>query len=182
MQEGDEYLSMGLWYKFNVYNYGCDFFEHAHYEKGRRPLPAATFEESANFEPEFIIGKEPVDKVIYPKAEQHWMDAKGHDSVAPIFKSAIRTLEHLSYEHLGGGQWKPPIGKPPKPIRNKYSREIAPGVFVDVYDVLKAFDVTNSALQHLIKKALAVGIRGHKDADEDYQDIIDSAIRAKELG
>jgi len=31
----------------------------------RRPLPAATFEESADFEPEFIIGKEPVDDVIY---------------------------------------------------------------------------------------------------------------------
>jgi len=52
---------------------------------------------------------------------------------------------------------------------------------VDVYDVLKAFEVTNPALQHLIKKALCVGIRGHKDASEDLQDIIDSAIRAKQL-
>lgn len=52
---------------------------------------------------------------------------------------------------------------------------------VDVYDVLKAFDVTNPALQHLIKKALAVGQRGHKDLKTDLQDIIDSAIRAKQL-
>lgn len=65
---------------------------------------------------------------------------------------------------------------------NKYQREIKPGVFVDVYDVLKAFSVVNPALQHLVKKALAVGQRGHKDAAEDLQDIIDSAIRAKELG
>lgn len=64
---------------------------------------------------------------------------------------------------------------------NKYQREIKPGVFVDVYDVLKAFIVVNPALQHLVKKALAVGQRGHKDAAEDLQDIIDSAIRAKEL-
>lgn len=64
---------------------------------------------------------------------------------------------------------------------NKYQREIKPGVFVDVYDVLKAFSVVNPALQHLVKKALAVGQRGHKDAAEDLQDIIDSAIRAKEL-
>lgn len=64
---------------------------------------------------------------------------------------------------------------------NKYQREIKPGVFVDVYDVLKAFSVFNPALQHLVKKALAVGQRGHKDAAEDLQDIIDSAIRAKEL-
>ena len=62
----------------------------------------------------------------------------------------------------------------------KYQRTIRSET-VDVYDVLKAFDVTNPALQHLIKKALCVGIRGHKTAEHDYQDIIDSAIRAKEL-
>ncbi len=64
---------------------------------------------------------------------------------------------------------------------NKYQREIKPGVFVDVYDVLKAWGVRNPALQHLIKKALAVGQRGHKDVAEDLQDIVDSAVRAQEL-
>ena len=66
-------------------------------------------------------------------------------------------------------------------MTNKYQREIKPGVFVDVYDVLQAFKVTNPALQHLVKKALAVGQRGHKDAAEDLQDIVDSARRAQEL-
>lgn len=65
---------------------------------------------------------------------------------------------------------------------NKYDREILPGVWVDVYDVLDAWKVTNPALQHLIKKALQAGDRGHKDREEDLQDIIDSAIRAKEIG
>ena len=64
---------------------------------------------------------------------------------------------------------------------NKYLREIKPGVFVDVYDVLMAWSVTNPALQHLIKKALQAGERGHKSREQDLQDIIDSAIRAKEL-
>lgn len=64
---------------------------------------------------------------------------------------------------------------------SKYHREIKPGVFVDVYDVLKAFDVRNGALQHLIKKALAPGQRGHKDLMEDLDDLISSAKRAKEL-
>ena len=64
---------------------------------------------------------------------------------------------------------------------NKYSKEIREGVYVDVYDVLQAFGVTNPALQHLIKKALQAGNRGHKDLMTDMQDIIDSAIRAKEL-
>lgn len=64
---------------------------------------------------------------------------------------------------------------------NKYLHEIKPGVFVDVYDVLMAWNVTNPALQHLIKKALQPGDRGHKSREQDLQDIIDSAIRAKEL-
>ena len=64
---------------------------------------------------------------------------------------------------------------------NKYLHEIKPGIFVDVYDVLMAWNVTNPALQHLIKKALQAGDRGHKSREQDLQDIIDSAIRAKEL-
>lgn len=63
---------------------------------------------------------------------------------------------------------------------NKYQREVK-GVTVDVYDVLKAFNVTCPALQHLIKKALCAGLRGHKDVTQDLQDIIDSANRAMEL-
>lgn len=63
----------------------------------------------------------------------------------------------------------------------KYQREIKPGVFVDVYDLLRAWQVKDPALQHLIKKALAVGQRGHKDASEDYKDIYDSAERALEM-
>ena len=64
---------------------------------------------------------------------------------------------------------------------NKYLHEIKPGIFVDVYDVLMAWNVNNPALQHLIKKALQPGERGHKSREQDLQDIIDSAIRAKEL-
>lgn len=64
---------------------------------------------------------------------------------------------------------------------SKYTKTIH-GVSVDVYDVLQAWGVGNPALQHLIKKALQCGQRGHKDNEQDLQDIIDSAIRAKELG
>lgn len=64
---------------------------------------------------------------------------------------------------------------------NKYSREIATGVDVDIYDILKAWNVTNPALQHLTKKALQAGGRGHKDLKEDLLDIIASAKRAYEL-
>lgn len=72
------------------------------------------------------------------------------------------------------------VVEPAEPVRNKYMREIAPGVWVDVYDVLYAFAVTDPCLQHLLKKALATGIRGHKSTREDLVDIRDSAIRAVE--
>lgn len=71
--------------------------------------------------------------------------------------------------------------KQPSITPSKYTKTIH-GVSVDVYDVLMAWGVTNPALQHLIKKALQCGQRGHKDNAQDLQDIIDSAIRAKELG
>ena len=64
---------------------------------------------------------------------------------------------------------------------NKYQREIKPGVWVDVYDVLNAWKVTNPALQHLLKKALQPGERGHKDLETDLKDIIASEQRAYDL-
>jgi hypothetical protein len=54
-------------------------------------------------------------------------------------------------------------------------------IVIDVYDILDAYAVTNPALQHLIKKALMPGERGHKTVDEDLQEIWHSARRAIEL-
>lgn len=65
--------------------------------------------------------------------------------------------------------------------RSKYHREIKPGVWVDCYDVLKAWNVTCPALQHAIKKALAPGNRGHKTLAQDMDEIVQSALRAREL-
>ena len=69
---------------------------------------------------------------------------------------------------------------------NKYHREIFDingneNITVDVYSVLAAFEVTNPALQHLIKKALCAGLRGHKTELTDMNDIIESAYRAKDM-
>lgn len=69
---------------------------------------------------------------------------------------------------------------------NKYHREIHDiqgneSITVDVYSVLAAFEVTNPALQHLIKKALCAGLRGHKNEIADMTDIIESAYRAKDM-
>lgn len=65
--------------------------------------------------------------------------------------------------------------------RSKYHREIKPGVWVDVYDVLMAFGVTNPADAHAIKKMLMPGKRGNKDAAQDRAEAIQSLQRAQEL-
>lgn len=77
--------------------------------------------------------------------------------------------------------WSRDVEKPTEPQRNKYQREIKPKVFVDVYDVLKAFNVTNPATQHAIKKLLAGGKRGHKDLLQDLNEAHSSISRAIEL-
>lgn len=72
------------------------------------------------------------------------------------------------------------VDSPQVTSTNKYARQCK-GVTIDVYDVINAWGVTNPALQHLIKKALQAGQRGHKDRDEDLHDILASAQRAIEL-
>ena len=65
--------------------------------------------------------------------------------------------------------------------RNKYQREIKPGVWVDVYDVLQAFNVTCPAMAHGIKKCLAPGQRGAKDSVQDKNEAIASITRSIEM-
>jgi nucleoside-specific outer membrane channel protein Tsx len=63
---------------------------------------------------------------------------------------------------------------------NKYKVNCK-GVMIDVYDVLSAYQVQNPALQHLAKKVLKCGDRGHKNREIDLRDILASAKRALEL-
>jgi len=54
-------------------------------------------------------------------------------------------------------------------------------IIVDVYCVLDAYPTGNPALDHLIKKALCPGGRGHKDRIKDVKEIQWSAGRALDL-
>ena len=65
-------------------------------------------------------------------------------------------------------------------LESKYSRRIGKEV-VDVYDVLMAFNVTNPATQHAIKKLLMPGNRGNKDKLTDLKEAYQSIARAIEL-
>lgn len=67
----------------------------------------------------------------------------------------------------------------PKPKINKYTRFIgATHAPVDVYDVLLAFNVTQPAIQHALKKMLAPGQRGVKEEVQDVKEAIQSLERA----
>lgn len=72
---------------------------------------------------------------------------------------------------------------------NKYSRKIKTivvdgidhDIYVDVYDVLTAFNTTNKANDHAIKKQLATGQRGVKGVIQDLTEARDSLNRAIEI-
>lgn len=62
-----------------------------------------------------------------------------------------------------------------------YYRSVAHLQDIDVYRFLELFGVTCPVAQHVIKKAVAAGQRGHKDMRRDWQDIEDSAIRKQAM-
>lgn len=79
--------------------------------------------------------------------------------------------------------------EPIKIIKHKYLKQIKGKIipedqsmlYVDVYDVLKAFDVVCPAMQHAIKKMLCSGQRGVKDSVRDKREAIESINRSIEL-
>lgn len=104
----------------------------------------------------------------------------GHVHICGIGETMGEEM-NMSYAHIVIAQRESVTSTTPVATDDsKYNRPCK-GITIDVYDVLKAFNVTCPALQHLIKKALAVGQRGHKDASEDLKDILASAKRAIEL-
>ena len=126
------------------------------------------------------------------------MSSEGHSRHPDLLKNLrIETLEGTMSVNKGdyiikgiAGEFypcKPEIfeqsyeAAEPSMTKNKYLREIKPGVFVDVYDVLKAYEITCPAMQHAVKKCLAAGQRGVKDSVQDMKEAIASIDRSIEL-
>ncbi|ODT85307.1 MAG: hypothetical protein ABS69_00940 [Nitrosomonadales bacterium SCN 54-20] len=59
--------------------------------------------------------------------------------------------------------------------------KLCPYPHIDVYRVLELFEVTDPALQHIIKKALCAGQRGAKDFRKDLEEIVDTGNRRIEM-
>lgn len=62
-----------------------------------------------------------------------------------------------------------------------YFKDVSELTSIDVYKVLQLFEVNDPCLQHIVKKALCAGQRGHKDFKKDIQDILDTAKRCVEI-
>jgi len=87
IQNGDEYSVKESWFYFDRFQI-TDEFDSIRYDAGRRKLPAATFEESANFEPIHVSQEE----VIYPKADVFGDKDKAIASALELFKGMDRII------------------------------------------------------------------------------------------
>jgi len=67
--------------------------------------------------------------------------------------------------------------EPPQKKHAHYFKDVAHLEEVDVYRVLRLFEVTDPCLQHAIKKLLVAGGRGAKDMDKDVSEAIDTLKR-----
>ena len=140
-----------------------------------------------------------------------YRDLEGHDSIQPgdelwNLHHRLWLAPMPGHKYIGkrvdetGMLWRRPVADEPadepaaKPEDtptpgSKYHRVIrasmgesgAAPITVDVYDVLRAFNVTCPATQHAIKKLLCPGMRGTKSERQDIQEAIGSLHRALEL-
>ena len=62
-----------------------------------------------------------------------------------------------------------------------YFKDVSKLDRLDVYRLLALFDVTDPALQHIIKKARCAGKRGAKDFAKDVREIADTANRRVQM-
>ena len=64
---------------------------------------------------------------------------------------------------------------------NHYFKDVRHLETVDVYRVLKMFNVTDPCIQHAVKKLLVAGGRGSKDQSKDVGEAIVSLQRWMEM-
>lgn len=140
---------------------------------------SATYQETTEREWDFILADNECDFI---EVFELPVDSRKltHNQI-----TAIGKLKRMMNEREEVKRASEAITGAPKATTNKYEREISGrqgnSATVDVYDVLKAFNVTCPATQHAVKKLLCSGIRGHKDLTTDLIEAKESIVRAIEL-
>ena len=64
---------------------------------------------------------------------------------------------------------------------NHYYKDVSKLDTLDVYRLILLFRVTDPCAQHILKKCLVQGGRGHKDVKTDMENIRDTAARWLEM-
>lgn len=64
---------------------------------------------------------------------------------------------------------------------NHYFIDVSDVDEVDFYEIAKRYNVADPAIQHILKKCLAIGNRGYKDLETDLKDILKTAKRALQI-
>ena len=101
----------------------------------------------------------PEDPFASPEEDEAWAEAE-------------KRMHAIGHNGGTGEHYESPV--------SKYHVQIK-GLWVDVYDILTAYSVTNPADAHAIKKMLCPGRRGAKDGIQDRREAIVSLQRAIEL-
>lgn len=69
----------------------------------------------------------------------------------------------------------------PAEEHSHYKRSVAGLDFIDPYRIIDLYGITHPGMQHILKKVLIPGGRGHKDFRRDLQDVFDTAQRSLEM-
>ena len=75
----------------------------------------------------------------------------------------------------------PPVKDMAGDKHSHYFKDVSKLDRLDVYRLLALFEVSDPALQHIIKKALCAGKRGAKDFAKDVREIADTANRRVQM-
>ena len=62
-----------------------------------------------------------------------------------------------------------------------YYKDVGHLDHIDVYDVLRLFEVTDHCVAHAVKKLLCPGVRGSKGANKDINEAVKSLQRKLEM-
>jgi DNA-binding protein Fis len=100
--------------------------------------------------------------------------------------SKIERLSDTCIDDMGSANFQKKCQQKEATVRvnrkhSHYFKDVSNVDQIDVYAVLRLFDVTDPCLQHIVKKALCAGRRGAKDWAKDVQEIADTANRLIEL-
>ena len=114
----------------------------------------------------------PDDVVLKTFTRDQWQAARDELEEYEAWAETEKRMDIIGHNGGTGEHYESPA--------SKYHVQIK-GQWVDVYDILTAYSVTNPADAHAIKKMLCPGQRGAKDGIQDRQEAIVSLQRAIEL-